>query len=388
MSNPEIPTQSYPIAEFIPAILKHYPRKGWMIEYYVLNPQEQIMVRKQMRLNRIAKRYTRKNEFRQYANTIVMRLNAKLRNGWSPLMQNEDSRLYVRIEDVLRAYLDEKSKELRPATMRSYSSFVNIFSAWVEQNAPRIYASLFNRLLAVRYLDYIYSRRNVGIRSWNNQLKMGRAFFSWALQKCYVKENPFEQIKPKREPPKRRILIPGDVRRRIAEYFEHENPAMLTVCELVFTSLIRPKEIGEVRIGDVHLEERYIRITADNAKTHNERFCALSPQLIERFQALHLDRFPSNYYLFGEKYAPDKTKLAAARFRKDWDKMRKALKLPQEMQLYSLRDTGINNMLKSGIDPLTVMQHADHHNLAMTTRYARHADPHLIETINAKAPKF
>ena len=68
--------------------------------------------------------------------------------------------------------------------------------------------------------------------------------------------------------------------------------------------------------------------------------------------------------------------------------MRTALKLPEEMQLYSLRDTGINEMLKCGIDPLTVMQHADHHDLSMTTRYANHVDPHLVETISKKAPNF
>jgi integrase len=73
---------------------------------------------------------------------------------------------------------------------------------------------------------------------------------------------------------------------------------------------------------------------------------------------------------------------------KVWDKMRRSLKLPQEMQLYSLRDTGINNMLKAGIDPLTVMQAADHHDLSMTTRYANHADPNLIRTLTELAPKF
>jgi hypothetical protein len=45
-------------------------------------------------------------------------------------------------------------------------------------------------------------------------------------------------------------------------------------------------------------------------------------------------------------------------------------------------------MLKCGIDPLTVMQHADHHDLSMTTRYANHVDPHLVETISTKAPQF
>ena len=68
--------------------------------------------------------------------------------------------------------------------------------------------------------------------------------------------------------------------------------------------------------------------------------------------------------------------------------MRTALGLPDTMQLYSLRDTGINEMLKVGIDPLSVMQHADHHDLSMTTRYANHVDPKLVETISTKAPAF
>lgn len=264
------------------------------IEYYVLNPQTQTMVRRQMKLNLLRSRYTKAGDFRRHANEILFRLNAKLRNGWSPLMEQENGRLYVRLDDVLRAYIDEKRRE----------------------------------------------------------------------------------------------LVPADVRQRIADYFERENPYMLTVCELVFTSLIRPKEIRCIRLADIDLEGKFIRMAAENAKTHNERFCALSPQLIERLRPLCAQRLPRGYYLFGEKYAPAAMPIAAARFRKDWDKMRTALKLPQEMQLYSLRDTGINNMLKAGIDPLTVMQHADHHDLSMTTRYANHADPTLIRTICENAPKF
>jgi len=58
------------------------------------------------------------------------------------------------------------------------------------------------------------------------------------------------------------------------------------------------------------------------------------------------------------------------------------------MQLYSFRDTGIYEMLKSGIDNLTVMQHADHSSLDITTIYANHADNQLISKIYEKAPKF
>jgi integrase len=58
------------------------------------------------------------------------------------------------------------------------------------------------------------------------------------------------------------------------------------------------------------------------------------------------------------------------------------------MQQYSLRDTGIFDMIKNGIDDLSVMQHANHHSLEMTTIYANHVDPHLADIIREKSPKF
>ena len=42
----------------------------------------------------------------------------------------------------------------------------------------------------------------------------------------------------------------------------------------------------------------------------------------------------------------------------------------------------------AGIDDLSVMQHADHHDLEITTRYANHADPNLIRTIRERGPEF
>ena len=111
--------------------------------------------------------------------------------------------------------------------------------------------------------------------------------------------------------------------------------------------------------------------------------------VIESLVAGWIKDADSDYYLIGSKdYAAGAKPMSHSRFSKDWVKMRKELDLPDEMQLYSLRDTGINEMIKSGIDPLTVMQHADHHDLSMTTRYANHVDPNLVRTITERAPRF
>lgn len=372
--------------EFLPAQLKHNSH-GWYIEYQTFDSDLGKMRRFRTHCNVLRKHYPRLADFKAHCNEIINGINAKLAGGWSPVGENQNARFYTPLPSVIQAYLDEKQDELRPDTMRSYRSFCAGFQKWIDATVPGCQTVLFNKVLAIRYLDHCSTERKLKGRSWNNQLKAARALFSWAVEKCYCKENPFAAIKPKREAEKRRVLIPPDTRQRIAAYCQENNVGLLIVSQLVYSSLIRPKEIRNIRVGDVFLKEHYIYIRAENAKTHYARFASLTPAL-EGLLADWTARAKSTDFLIGRDYKACATQQSNSRFVKDWDRMRKELRLPQEMQLYSLRDTGINEMLKSGIDPLTVMQHADHHDLSMTTRYANHADPRLVETISTRAPRF
>jgi len=103
---------------------------------------------------------------------------------------------------------------------------------------------------------------------------------------------------------------------------------------------------------------------------------------------MNLSQYPDNYYIFSTDLLPDKNHVNNGYYSKRWSKLRQRLKLPIEMQLYSFRDTGINEMIKSGIDDLSVMQHADHSSLEITSLYANHFDKNLNELIYSRAPKF
>lgn len=376
-------------AEYLPAVVKHLKSVGWIIEYYAIHPKRGVLVRKWIKLNVLRKRMP-VSEFKTHANQIVTQINIKLAGGWSPFFESDNIRLYTSVDAVIAAYIQEKEKELRPATLRSYGSFCRMLSQWCKQRYPNMYLSMFSQQIAVQYLDYIYHKDKVGVRTWNNHLKMGRAFFEWAKNKFYTKENPFATIKAKRNPTKKRILIPENSRAQITDYLLRTgNKSYLTVCRIVFTSLIRPKELRLVQIKDVDLCNKIIYINEEKSKTHYSRSCALNKQIYDDLVAMNLDRYPGDYYLFGGKdMMPSKNLCSESKFRREWDKVRRALKLPIEMQLYSFRDTGINNLLKSGIDALTVMQHADHHDLSMTTKYANHQNTHLIDTIYNNAPDF
>jgi len=115
-------------SNYLPAILREY-KSGWIIEYYSENPLTRKLERKKLRLNRLVARYKSVKDARLHANKMVMALNIRLSTGWNPFFTSEDSRLYTSVYTVCDAFL--KEKESRKYTMRSYSSFTNIFSKWI-----------------------------------------------------------------------------------------------------------------------------------------------------------------------------------------------------------------------------------------------------------------
>jgi len=175
-----------PSNKYLPAVLKENA-SGWIVEYYALHPQCLILQRKQIRIKRIKQRYRSIREARLHALEMCETINQKLRGGWSPFFVGEDARLYEKLTTVLEIFIAESKKEKRENTMRSYQSFAKMLKEWTAENCKDIYVSLFNRPLAVRYLDYRYNELGVSATTYNNQLKMANAFFNWAREKCYCK---------------------------------------------------------------------------------------------------------------------------------------------------------------------------------------------------------
>lgn len=377
--------KNFGFVDYLPAALKHNAH-GWSIEYHAYDPATGKLKRHAIKLNVLRKSYARLADFKQHAARICIQINGQLAGGWTPFGESRNVRMLMPVRMVADTYINEKEAELRPDTMRSYKSFRKVFTEWVDAECKDLPIGNFNRLMAVRFMDHLFAGGLRG-RSYNNRLKQGRAFFSWCVEKCYAKENPFATIKAKREDPKKRIPVPPDARQRITDHLKDSNPGLLTLCQLVFDALIRPMEAWRLTVGDVRLDESYILVSEKISKTHYSRMATLTPALVERLRVMTEGHAPEEY-LFGPRYVPGKKHIRYQNFREDWARIRKELHLPENMQLYSLRDTGINEMLKSGIDALTVLQHADHHDLSITTRYANHADPNLVETISKKAPRF
>ena len=188
--------------------------------------------------------------------------------------------------------------------------------------------------------------------------------------------------------PKKRILIPEDKRNEIQKYLLEKNVGYLAFLKLIYGALIRPKEILMLKVGDVSMVDKTITVRAEVSKNGKQRIVPMSEEIEQLLLKFNLHRFNANDYVFSVGQKPGKEKVSERAYRKNWDKIRKIFNLPMEMQQYSLRDTGITEMLKNGLDALSVKQLADHHSLEMTTIYSNHADPNLKELVRKKAPGF
>ena len=376
---------------FLPAILKESSSMGFYAEYYIYDSIKEDMVRKRTRLSSVVNRYRTVRERRIAAQELVEEINRKLAGGWSPLHQTEDSRLYTPIADLCNKFVAAKEREgVRPTTLTNYRSYTGLFLRWCEDTGrSRKCSGTFLRVDAVQYMDSVLEKGN-GNRHYNNTMKALRCFWQWSLEHCYCRENPFAGLKLLPKTAKKRILVDPVSRQRVSDYFKREKPQMLLVCQLVYSSAIRPKEISNIQLKHIDLDRHYILIEAENAKNGKAR-CATITREIEKYLVPLVEKYKNgDYYLFGtgKQMLPSVGPARRNYFTKCWDKMRRDLLLPKEMQLYSLRDTGLTDLLHAGVDQLTVQHHADHSSLAIQNIYTDHFDSGLNETIYNNAPEF
>ncbi len=297
----------------------------------------------------------------------------------------------ILLVDLIDRFIVAKEKVVRKDTMRSYSNNAKFFKAYLEEFLPNIKAQDFSRADAQAYLAYREeeahkhkSKRGdqteMSTRTLNNHIKSHRLFFAWGIEEELITNNPFAQLKLQRTEEKRRDLVTDNALEKVKEYLtENNQKGFLLVCMLIYSGFIRPKEIRELRIRDIHIKDHCIIVPPEVSKNHCSRVVGITAEIEQLMQDLHLDVLPMDYYICGKDLVPNCIVASSALYSKAWVDMRKKLHLPETMQLYSLKDTGITNMLENGVPAIDVMKQAGHHDLSMTSRYANHKDTRIAQ---------
>ena len=368
--------------DYLPAQLRE--NKRWYVEYYVKNPSTGKLQRKCNKINRIDSI----RERRKYGRRMVVEINKKLEQGWNPFLEQESAKSYHNIYEVFQTYLNVKGKELRTQSMRSYNSNMKILTEHLTKSDrdKKMYILSFDKQTANDFMNYMYVDRNVSERRYNGILIFCKSVFGWMIQYGYVKANPFDGIKKKKEKAKKREFIPEEARLQIKRYLEEENYEFLVFLMLEFYALLRPNEILNMKIKDIDIEKQVIAVEPEIAKNGKFRLSTIPDILVAYLKGLNLGEYKPDMYVFSDNLKPGKnlklTKYAGRR----WLKLRKELNLKKEYQMYSLRDSGIINLLQSGVSPEEVAKQAAHSSLEITSKYAIHANKKANEQVKKAMP--
>lgn len=345
------------------------------IEFYAYDPEQGKMRRKRIKLNRIKGIANRRN----YARGVIKRLTDQLNHGWNPWIAKDTTNL-IPFEDAIKRYEAHIQKMLangyfRKETYNGYKSYVKIMREYIKTKRPTYYCYQFDHGFCIDFLDYVFIDRNNGAQTRNNYLNFLRVFSGFLVEKGYLKSKPTDGINPisKRLFTKERECIPLEVIGTIATYCKEKEPDFLFACYLLYYCFIRPVEMTRLKVRHFNLKECTLTIPGELSKNKKTQTVTIPKKVIEYGIEIGVFSAPMDDFIFSYRMKPGNVEIDPKHFRDHWENVRRALKLKKEWKFYSLKDTGITEMLRRKMAAIDVRDQARHSSLAITEIYTDHS---------------
>ncbi|MRX40563.1 tyrosine-type recombinase/integrase [Flavobacterium sp. LC2016-23] len=355
--------------DFKPAELKM--NKEWIIVFYSKNPITNKLERFRHRVPTMESRPQRL----KLAKSIVAAINLKLAAGWSPFLEQVGSN-YKTFEDAIDDFLASIKKQikdnvLRPDTLRTYNSNINLLKLYFQEKKIKIVFALeLKKHLCVNYLDWIYIERNSSPRTRNNHLAFLRLFSAFLIGRGILNENPTMGIQGLKPPAKERQIIPEAIKQRIYEEFQKYKDGYPALCMSTYFCFIRNSELGKLKIWMLNFEDNSIFLPKEISKNKKDESVTIPAQFLNAIKN-HVGDSPKDYYVFSNnQFKPGLKKMTANKIGNAWEVLRVKLNLESKYQFYSLKDTGITDLLNSGVPAIKVRDQARHSEIKITEMYA------------------
>ena len=352
-----------PMVSFKPAELRI--GADWLIVYYAKDPQSDKLIRFR---NRVPKMSNKKERLR-FAQKMIETLNEQLYSGWSPYMGNLTE--VKTIDYCFDYYQKTLSKELsdgvkRKSTYNNYKYFIAAFSEYLSIYQKRVkFISDISTLICDHFLDRIYIEKEKSARTYNFYLMCMRTFFNFCLSKGFIKESPVKNTKSKTIKEKTRVVL-NEKEKKQLKLLRKDNFHFYVFCMTTYYCFIRPNELKKLKVEHVNIEKSYITIPSSISKNRKTENVTIPNIFIEELKE-HIGKASKDLFLFGKKFVPGKQ--AVTNLFYHWEKVRKEYHFRKEVQFYSLKDTGITDMLNAGVPAIKVRDQARHSDLSITEIY-------------------
>jgi site-specific recombinase XerD len=211
-----------------------------------------------------------------------------------------------------------------------------------------------------------HRKKTVTNTTVNHDLKILRKYLDIAVSKGMIMENPARKVALLGEPKNRipRCLYPEELKLFFGGLQERKHllrGEIFFVVKFLMLTGLRRSELCNLKTDNIRLGVRQIHLVGKGRKA---RIVGIHHALIE-----DLKKRIAKGYILDPSINPSSITHA-------FKKIVRAVGLPDNITLHSLRHTYVSYLLERGVDPATVREHAGHFSLSMTDNYA-HALPSL-----------
>lgn len=381
--------------------------KKWFVYYSVRDPKSGKMERFKeftgIRINMSA------DERIIAANKLIIELNAKLKEGWTPLLDSsviyEDSLQYRAVAKTYRKavaangtfsfyaskFIDSIRSRIEPSTLSTYTSKLRCFKEWlIGQDLINCDVSAITQDEYRKFFRFIIDVQQLSENSVKkyNQILFNVCEFVGKERKGYP--NPvIDMPSTNRINDKTPRPIREDHLQRIKAALELADPQLFLACKLEYYCCLRPgKELRMLRIGDIDLYRGTIDVSRFRSKTKLARIVTIPEAFLNELRAMELEVIPPNWYLISHEGKPGPDHLGKNNLKQRWAVIRKENGWPMHYKLYSWKHTGNVRADDAGIPRAELQAQNGHTSIRTTEIYMKNKAGNISKNVRNLWPEL
>ena len=367
-----------------------YGKKDTVLSFYAFDNQIGKLRRKRIKLNHIGQRWFIRRRERE----ICARFLALLSQGWTPfdngspetdvvlprLSHSLKTTERVPIKVALQRYGDFVATEvdrkvLSQATYKTYLSYIDKLRTFL---TPTIAVADITTPNLVAFIDQMKAQ-DLSPKYCNSVIGWLKTVFGWMMERGLVTDNPALPIKTETlaRQQGRPTLTDSERETLFARLRQQGHLEFLLSCQMEYYTYIRPNELYRVKVKHLNFADQSVTIPSEISKNRKTAKVTLPTVVVELMQELGVDRHRGEDYLFGKGLKCGPVLGNAKQFGRFWDRhvvcddgiypeLGK-----RGVVFYSLKNSGITDMLARGVPSSVVRDQARHQDLSTTEIYGR-----------------
>ena len=285
---------------------------------------------------------------------------------------------YLEYLKVVKKYSDK--------TIESYYDDLTLYNEFLGNNFINILDIDYDTVK--EYMKYLYSL-NISKSSISIKLSSIRGLYNYLVREDIVKDNYFNRINnPKKDKYLPKFLKDGEANKifEVCKYDTPINQRNSVIIELLYATGIRVSELVNIKISDIDINERTIKVLGKGSKERMVIFNNHTKKAIEIYlnDGYHEFNKLSSGYLILNK---DGNKLSERYIRNIINKLVTKAGLDIKISPHTFRHTFATDMLEDGSDLMTVKELLGHESLNTTSIYTHVTNEQIRKVYEMAHPR-